>query len=163
MPYTLDFKNKNELNVLFDSLKNIKDNKTINIIKKRIEKRINRKKIKSSSAKNKGRNLQYYICEKISEIFNIKFDQNNDQCDIRSREGGQHGTDIILRGEVYKKFPFDIECKNNESPSVKSWISQAKKNNKNKNRHWLLFWKCKKFKRPVVIMDSDIFFNFFKD
>lgn len=41
---------------------------------------------------------------------------------------GQHGVDIILRGKVARKFPFDIECKSCESLSIPEWIRQTKQN-----------------------------------
>lgn len=113
---------------------------------------------KIASRKAKGRNLQYSICKKIANLFNIEFDQQNDQCEVHSREMGQSGTDIILRGEVYKKFPFDTETKSCEKPSIKSWINQARNNTK-QNRNFLLFWKCKDWQKPVVILDSKVFFE----
>lgn len=111
-----------------------------------------------ASRKAKGRNLQYYICNKIAELFNIEFNQQDDQCLIHSREMGQSGTDIIIRGSINKIFPYSIECKSVEKPSIKNWIKQAKNNTK-ENRNFLLFWKCKDFKKPVVVLDSEVFFN----
>lgn len=111
--------------------------------------------IKISSRKAKGRNLQKWICERIAKIFNIEYNQNDDNCDIHSREMGQSGVDIILRGEVYKKLPFDIECKATERFTVYKDIEQAKNNTK-KNRDWLLIHK-KKYSNPIVIMDWETF------
>ena len=114
--------------------------------------------IKRSSAKAKGRNLQLKICQKIADLFNINFDNQDEQCIIHSREMGQSGIDIILRGKIYEEFPFDMECKAVEKPSIKSWIKQAKKNTK-KDRNWLLFWKSKDWHNPIVLLDCDEFFN----
>ena len=111
-----------------------------------------------ASRKAKGRNLQYYICKKVADLFDIEFDQQDDQCLIHSREMGQSGTDIILRGSINEVFPYAIECKSVEKPSIKDWIKQAKNNTKD-NRNFLLFWKCKDFKKPVVVLDSEVFFN----
>lgn len=122
---------------------------------------MSKKRIAVRSAKNKGMNLQKKICEKIAELFDIEFNNQDDQCEIHSRESGQTGTDIILRGNIYKSFLFDCECKSQEKPSIKRWINQAKSNTK-KDRNWLLFWKCKDFRKSVVILDSDVFFDLMK-
>ena len=80
------------------------------------------KKIKVSSAKGKGRNLQQFVCERISTILSIPFVNKDDFCDIHSREMGQSGVDVVLRGEALKKFPFSIECKSAENISLRSFI-----------------------------------------
>ena len=113
------------------------------------------------SAKSKGMRLQKYICQQIADLFGIKFDNQNDNSLIQSRTCGLSGVDIILRDFIYKRFTFDIECKNQEKINIKEAIRQAKNNTK-ENRNWLLFWKCKEFKKPVVIMDSEIFFEIMK-
>ena len=59
------------------------------------------KTIKVSSRKGKGRGLQYWVCERIAGMFGINFVQSDDTCLVHSREMGQHGTDIVLRGEMY--------------------------------------------------------------
>lgn len=115
------------------------------------------KKIKVSSAKGKGRSLQYWVCERIAKIFNIEFEQSNDNCLIHSREMGQHGTDIIVRGKLYKRFPFDIECKACESLSIPQWVRQAKTNKKD-GRDWLVVFKKQTMgSEPFVIMEWDTF------
>lgn len=115
------------------------------------------KTIKVSSRKEKGRGLQYWVCERIAEMFGIEFIQSDDTCLIHSREMGQHGTDIILRGEIFNKFPFDIECKSCESLSIPDWIRQAKANKK-ENRDWLLVFKKQTLGHtPFVIMEWETF------
>lgn len=115
------------------------------------------KKIKTSSAKGKGRNLQYWVCERIAEMFGIKFVQSDDTCLVHSREMGQHGTDICLRGELYNKFPFDIECKAQESLSIPDWVRQARANTK-KGRKWLVVFKKQIIGgEPLVLMDWSTF------
>ena len=116
------------------------------------------KTIKVSSRKGKGRGLQYWVCERIAKMFGIEFVQSDDNCSIHSREMGQHGTDIVLRGEVYKKFPFDIECKSCESLSIPDWIRQAKENNKKEDRNWLVVFKKHTLgSEPFVIMGWECF------
>lgn len=115
------------------------------------------KKIKTSSAKGKGRNLQYWVCERIARMFNIRFVQSDDTCLVHSREMGQHGTDICLRGELYDKFPFDIECKAQESLSIPDWVRQARTNSK-EGRRWLVVFKKQTIGgEPLVLMDWSTF------
>ena len=119
------------------------------------------KKIKVSSAKGKGRGLQYWVCDRIAEMFGIEFVQSDDNCLIHSREMGQHGTDIVLRGEVAQQFPFDIECKSCESLSIPEWVRQARANKK-ENRDWLLIFKKHTLgSKPLVIMEWETFEKIF--
>lgn len=114
-------------------------------------------KIKTSSAKGKGRSLQYWVCERIAEMFGIKFVQSDDTCLVHSREMGQHGTDICLRGELYNKFPFDIECKAQESLSIPDWVRQARTNTQ-EGRKWLIIFKKQTIGgEPLVLMDWSTF------
>ena len=114
-------------------------------------------KIKTSSAKGKGRNLQYYICERIAKIFRVEFNQSNDNALIQSRPMGQHGVDIILRGRVARKFPFDIECKSCETLSIPEWVRQAR-TNKKEGHDWLLVFKKQTIgSEPLVIMEWEAF------
>ncbi len=114
--------------------------------------------IKVSSRKGKGRGLQYWVCERIAKMFGIEFVQSDDNCPVHSREMGQHGIDIIVRGEIYNKFPFDIECKSCESLSIPDWIRQAKENNKKEDRDWLVVFKKHTLgSEPFVIMGWECF------
>lgn len=117
--------------------------------------------IKVSSRKAKGRELQYWVCRKIANIFHIEFNQQDDECLIHSREMGQHNVDIVLRGYVKKQFPFSIECKNQETISIKDWIKQAK-TNEQENNYWMLIFKNKEIKNPVVCLDFETFLKFYK-
>jgi hypothetical protein len=66
--------------------------------------------IKTASAKQKGRSLQYFVCEKLSALLGIPWSQDDD-AEISSRPMGQHGVDIILRGRARELAPFAFECK----------------------------------------------------
>lgn len=115
------------------------------------------KPIKVSSRKGKGRGLQYWVCKRIAKIFGIEFVQSDDTCLVHSREMGQHGTDICLRGELYDKFPFDIECKSCESLSILEWVRQAR-TNKKENREWLVVFKKQTIgHEPLVLMEWETF------
>jgi len=113
--------------------------------------------MKVASAKNKGRLFQQWVAKRISSILDIPYGIDES---IRSREGGQAGTDVVLIGEAKNLFPFCIECKRVEKFSIPAWIKQAKVNATGDN--WLLF--CKKSReKPIVIMDADAFFDIIKE
>lgn len=113
--------------------------------------------MKVSSAKSKGRNLQKWVAEKISQITGIE--HGKDEL-ISSRGMGQQGTDVILIGKALRMFPFSIECKNQEKWSVHTWINQAIANKRDKTE-WMLVAKRNRNK-PVVILDADVFFGIYE-
>ena len=113
-------------------------------------------KIKPSSGKAKGRDLQMWVCGKIAEIAGVCFDQHDDQCLIHSREMGQPGRDIVLRGAALQKFPFSVECKNSEGLSVTEALQQAQSNCA-PGTAALVVHKRKSLKQPIVIMEWDTF------
>jgi hypothetical protein len=116
-----------------------------------------KKQIKISSAKAKGRNLQKWVCDKISKLIKLSYGYEDDKL-ISPRIMGQGGVDVVLRGEALKKFPYSVECKNQESWSIPAYIRQAKKN-KLPNTDWLLILKKKEFQKPVVILEAEKFFE----
>jgi len=127
----------------------------------RIQKRTRdkRRKISIQSAKAKGRRLQQWTAQKISDITGQEYGKD---LDIDSRPMGQAGCDVILRGEAKKLFPFAVECKSQEKKSIPfDWVEQAK-NNTSDFKTWLLFIK-RKGEKPVVVMDADFFFELYKE
>ncbi len=113
-----------------------------------------KRRITPQSAKAKGRQLQQWVCQKISEITGYKWGQDKP---IESRGMGQSGCDVRLESEVEQLFPFSVECKWQEAWSVPAWIEQAKSNTK-PNTSWLLVCKRNRMK-PVVILDAEDFFE----
>ena len=114
-------------------------------------------KITTRSAKNKGLRLQKWVMEKISKITGIK--SGKDEL-LSSRPMGQTGTDIILIGEAKSKFPFSVECKNQETFHLTQWIEQAKANEAN-GTDWLLVIAKNRF-NPVVVLDAEAFFKIYE-
>lgn len=125
--------------------------KTFEKMVKRFSK--NQKRITHASAKGKGRNLQQWVCKKLADLLGIEYNQQDDNCDIRSREMGQAGTDVILRGMAVENIPVAIECKSVESLDFLKSINQAKENVKGSYKHWAVVHKRKSLNSPVVIMD----------
>ena len=117
---------------------------------------------KIASRKAKGRNLQKWVCQKIADLFDIIYDQQDDTCPIHSREMGQSGTDVCIRSaDLKNKFIYDIECKNTESVSLYNWIKQAQANTETP-RQWLVVHK-KNHSHPIVILDAVHFFELLKN
>lgn len=133
-----------------------------NNIGEKFIKKINKelKPISVSSRKQKGRTLQKKVCSMISECIEIPYDQSDDNCLIHSREMGQHGTDVILRGEAREKFPFSIECKNQEKLNLYSAIEQAK-SNLGKDLDWIVIHKRNK-SGIYCTLEFESFLKFFE-
>ena len=120
----------------------------------------NLKTIKVASRKGKARNLQQFICHEISEMIGIPYDQSDDSCLIRSREMGQSGVDIILRGIAQELFPYCIEAKSAESLSIVDTIQEAESNTKD-SCEWMVVHKRKILKEPIVIISWSAFKTLF--
>jgi hypothetical protein len=120
------------------------------------------KPIKPRSAKNKGARLQKLVCEMISKFTGIPWGSGDD-FEIRSREMGLNGVDVVLRGKAREAFPFSIECKNTESFSLAATIKQAMDNTK-EGDDWLIVHNSSKLEKPIVILDMEAFFrHYFKE
>lgn len=117
-----------------------------------------KKPISVAARKAKGRKLQKWVAEKISELTGFKFGKDEM---IASREMGQSGTDIRLIGPAKEAFKFSVECKFCETLSIPKWIEQAKAN-KEEETDWLLFFK-RSHKEPIVVLDAEVFFKILKD
>ena len=113
-----------------------------------------KKRIQTSSAKAKGRSLQQWACQQISDLLNIPW--GKDEL-IASREASQTGTDVRLVGEAKEKFPFSVECKYQEAWSLPAWINQARENQAEET-DWLLIVRKNRFE-PIVVMDAVRFFE----
>lgn len=96
-------------------------------------------RIKPRSAKGKGLAWQKEVCQLIADILGVEYDQQDDCCDIHSRESGLAGVDVIIRGDARRRYDYDIECKAAESIHLPEWIGQARSNSAGDN--WKLFIK----------------------
>lgn len=119
------------------------------------------KRIKVSSAKAKGRNLQKWAVGKIAELLEYKLPENKDDSHIRSREMGQSGVDIVLSKKARQKFPFAVECKNQEHIDLRRFMEQAEANSISL---WpLLIVKNKTLKEPLLVMKWEVFARLFAE
>lgn len=106
--------------------------------------------MKTSSAKKKGRKLQKWVVQMLVEIVNCHPD------DIESRPMGSQGEDVIVGNESRRRFPYSVECKNQERLSMWAAYEQAE-SNAEENEPLLVVKK--NGKRPLAILDAEHFFH----
>ena len=104
--------------------------------------------MKTSSAKAKGRRLQQWFRDLLIEKLNVHPE------DIESRSMGAGGEDLIMARAARKKFPYCIECKNQESVNVWNAYEQAKENSGDYEP--IVVLKRNNIK-PLVLVDADYF------
>ena len=148
--------NTKEKTLLLDTLKKVENpSKELLSLSKKIERSLS--PIKRASAKAKGKDWQREICQMISKITKIPFDQSSDKSEIRSREASLNGTDVALCGRAAEKFPFCVECKNAESISLAEWVRQAQ-SNADSGDNWLLFIKSQLLPmKKVAVLPLSLF------
>lgn len=78
--------------------------------------------MKTSSAKAKGRRLQQRVAADIVATFGFHPD------DATSRSSGATGTDVLLSGAAAARFPYAVECKNQERVALWEAWRQAEAN-----------------------------------
>ena len=109
--------------------------------------------MKTQSAKAKGRRLQQEFRKLLIEELNIHPE------DIESRSMGAGGEDLIMARAAREKFPYSIECKNQEKLNLWESYKQATENSKDyepivvikKNNH-----------KKLVIVDAEYFVKLHK-
>ena len=110
--------------------------------------------MKTQSRKAKGRRLQQQFMQLLIEKLDI------DSEDIESRSMGAGGEDLIMSKAARQKFPYSIECKNQESLNIwKAW-EQA---NGNKGLYEPLVVIKKNGVRPLVVLDAENFLDMIKE
>ena len=104
--------------------------------------------MKTSSAKAKGRRLQQWFRDLLIEKLDVHPE------DIESRSMGAGGEDLIMARAARKKFPYSIECKNQESVNVWNAYEQAKENSGDYEPIVVL---KRNNTKPLVLVDADYF------
>ena len=110
--------------------------------------------MKTQSAKAKGRRLQQWFRDLLIEKLEVHPE------DIESRSMGAGGEDLIMSRAARAKFPYSIECKNQESVNVWKSYDQAKENSGNYEP--IVIIKRNKSK-PLVLIDAEHFVNLLKN
>ena len=104
--------------------------------------------MKTQSAKAKGRRLQQWFRDLLIEKLEVHPE------DIESRSMGAGGEDLIMARAARKKFPYSIECKNQECINVWKSYEQAQENSGDYEP--IVVLKRNKSK-PLVLVDADYF------
>ena len=110
--------------------------------------------MKIQSAKAKGRRLQQKFMQLLIEKLDI------DPEDIESRSMGAGGEDLIMSKAARSKFPFSIECKNQEKLNIWSAWEQAESN---KGLYEPLVVIKKNQQRPLVVLDAENFLDMIRN
>jgi len=110
--------------------------------------------MRPSSAKAKGRKLQQWFTNKMVEILGL------DSEDLESRPMGSQGEDIIMGKQSRDKFPYSIECKNQEA--VNLWKAYAQAEENCKGYEPLVVLKRNRSK-PLVLLDAEYFISLHKE
>ena len=108
----------------------------------------------TQSRKAKGRRLQRQFMELLIEKLDI------DSEDIESRSMGAGGEDLIMSKAARTKFPYSIECKNQERLNIWQAWDQA---NGNKGIYEPLVVIKKNGVRPLVLLDAENFLDMIKE
>ena len=109
--------------------------------------------MKTQSRKAKGRRLQQQFMQLLIEKLDI------DPEDIESRSMGAGGEDLIMSKAARNKFPYSIECKNQEKLNIWSAYEQAEAN---AGKFEPLVVIKKNRRNPLVIVDAEYFVNLHK-
>ena len=109
--------------------------------------------MKPQSAKAKGRNLQKWTRERLIEELDIHPE------DINSTSMAAGGEDVIMARAAREKFPYSIECKNQEKLNVWSAYDQAESNSGNYEP--LVVIKRNR-QKPLVVLDAEYFMKLHK-
>ena len=113
----------------------------------------NGKIMKTQSRKAKGRRLQQQFMQLLIEKLDI------DPEDIESRSMGAGGEDLIMARAARKKFPYSVECKNQERLNIWQAWEQA---NGNKGLYEPLVVIKKNGTAPLVVLDANVFLDYVK-
>lgn len=104
--------------------------------------------MKTQSAKAKGRRLQQWFRDLLIEKLDIHPE------DIESRSMGAGGEDLIMARAARQRFPYSIECKNQESVNLWKSYEQAQENSKDYEPVVIL---KRNNTKPLVLVDAEYF------
>ena len=107
----------------------------------------------TQSKKAKGRRLQQWVRDLLIEKLEVHPE------DIESRSMGAGGEDLIMARAAREKFPYSIECKNQESLNIWKSYEQAQQNSGNYEP--IVVIKRNNVK-PLVLVDADYFVELHK-
>ena len=104
--------------------------------------------MKTQSEKAKGRRLQQWMRDLLVEKLDVHPE------DVESRSMGAGGEDLIMARAARKKFPYSIECKNQEKVNIWDAYDQAQENSGDYEPIVVL---KRNNTKPLVLIDADYF------
>ena len=104
--------------------------------------------MKTQSAKAKGRRLQQWFRDLLIEKLDIHPE------DIESRSMGAGGEDLIMARAAREKFPYSIECKNQEKLNIWESYKQACDN---AGKYEPIVVIKRNNQKPLVLIDAEYF------
>ena len=104
--------------------------------------------MKTQSAKAKGRKLQNWVRDKLIELLSVHEE------DVESRSMGASGEDLIMAQTARKKFPYSIECKNQERINIWNAYQQA---DTNSGKYEPILFIKRNSHKPLVVIDAEHF------
>jgi|TARA_B100000035_G_scaffold259388_1_gene229967 hypothetical protein len=110
--------------------------------------------MKTQSAKAKGRRLQQWFRDLLIEKLDIHPE------DIESRSMGAGGEDLIMARAAREKFPYSVECKNQEKINLWESYNQAQQNSKN---HEPVVILKRNNSKPLILVDAEYFVKLHQD
>ena len=113
-----------------------------------------RQRMKTQSAKAKGRRLQQWFRDLLIEKLNIHPE------DIESRSMGAGGEYLIMARAAREKFPYSVECKNQEKINLWESYNQAQQNSKN---HEPVVILKRNNSKPLILIDAEYFVKLHQD
>lgn len=109
--------------------------------------------MKPSSAKNKGRKLQQWVCAVMLRSKQLEPD------DITSRSMGAGGEDVLLSPSARKIYPVSIECKSLAKFAGYKLYEQAVDNCPDGSEPVVVVKANRQ--KPLVLVDAEYFFRSF--
>ena len=111
--------------------------------------------MRPQSAKAKGRRLQQWFRDLLIKTLNIHEE------DIESRSMGAGGEDLIMvPRDARQKFPYSIECKNQEKINIWESYEQSKQNSKT---YEPIVVMKRNNSKPLVLVDAEYFVSLHKN
>ena len=104
--------------------------------------------MKTQSAKAKGRRFQQWVRMMLIECLDVHPE------DVESRSMGAGGEDLIMARAAREKFPYSIECKNQETLNVWKSYEQAKSNS---GEYEPVVFIRRNNQTPLVVVDAEYF------
>ena len=104
--------------------------------------------MKTQSAKAKGRKLQNWVRDKLIKLLSVHEE------DVESRSMGASGEDLIMAQTARKKFPYSIECKNQERINIWNAYQQA---DTNSGKYEPILFIKRNNHKPLVVIDAEHF------